>query len=60
MSVSFLQGSWSDESSWKDCADLMSCPTKYATESIGLACKWGYDGVHDGDTLSGKSPPGST
>ncbi|XBI96028.1 hypothetical protein VPH35_032367 [Triticum aestivum] len=46
------KGSWSDESSWKDCADLMSCPTKYATESIGLACKWGYDGVHDGDTLS--------
>lgn len=47
------KGAWSDDiSSWGDCQDLLSCPTKYATESISLACKWGYSSVHDGDTLS--------
>uniref|UniRef100_A0ACD5UFF9 Uncharacterized protein n=1 Tax=Avena sativa TaxID=4498 RepID=A0ACD5UFF9_AVESA len=47
------KGTWSDDmSSWKDCTDLTSCPTKYATESIDLACKWGYNSVHEGDTLS--------
>ncbi|XP_073003344.1 endonuclease 1 isoform X2 [Typha latifolia] len=46
-------GIWSDDmSSWGDCEDLFSCPTKYATESINLACKWGYEGVSEGDTLS--------
>ncbi|GJN01596.1 hypothetical protein PR202_ga18873 [Eleusine coracana subsp. coracana] len=49
----FTKGTWSDDvSSWADCEDLGSCPTKYATESIGLACKWAYDGVHEGETLS--------
>ncbi|PWZ52943.1 Methionine aminopeptidase 1A [Zea mays] len=27
-------------------------PTMYATESIGLACKWAYSGVREGETLS--------
>ncbi|XP_072970782.1 endonuclease 1 [Typha angustifolia] len=49
----FTAGIWSDDmSSWGDCEDLFSCPTKYATESINLACKWGYEGVSEGDTLS--------
>ncbi|OAY74968.1 Endonuclease 1 [Ananas comosus] len=49
----FTSGIWSDDtSSWGDCDDLFSCPTKYATESITLACKWGYEGVNEGDTLS--------
>ncbi|CAN6229727.1 unnamed protein product [Urochloa humidicola] len=47
------KGTWSDDvSSWGDCEDLLSCPTKYATESINLACKWAYNGVHEGETLS--------
>ncbi|KAJ1273012.1 hypothetical protein BS78_06G247500 [Paspalum vaginatum] len=47
------KGTWSDDvSSWGDCEDLFSCPTKYATESINLACKWGYNGVRGGETLS--------
>ncbi|KAG2575069.1 hypothetical protein PVAP13_7KG406751 [Panicum virgatum] len=41
-----------DVSSWGDCEDLLSCPTKYAIESISLACKWAYSGVHEGETLS--------
>lgn len=45
-------GSWShDVSSWTDCTDLLSCPSKYASESISIACKWGYKGVQNGDTL---------
>jgi len=27
---------------------------RYAAESIGLACKWAYSGVREGETLSGK------
>ncbi|CAN6241057.1 unnamed protein product [Urochloa humidicola] len=47
------KGTWSDDlSSWGDCEDLLSCPAKYATESINLACKWAYNGVHEGETLS--------
>nr|ACF83878.1 unknown [Zea mays]ACF84638.1 unknown [Zea mays] len=47
------KGTWSDDvSAWTDCQDLSSCPTKYATESIGLACKWAYSGVREGETLS--------
>lgn len=46
-------GGWSDDmSTWEDCDDLLSCPTKYAAESINLACKWGYKGVSQGETLS--------
>ncbi|KAK1324776.1 Endonuclease 1 [Acorus calamus] len=41
-----------DISSWGDCDDLFSCPNKYAAESINLACKWGYKGVKQGETLS--------
>ncbi|KAJ4792266.1 Endonuclease 1 [Rhynchospora pubera] len=49
----YTSGSWSDDvSTWGVCDDLLSCPTRYATESINLACKWGYEGVNDGDTLS--------
>ncbi|XP_020592427.1 endonuclease 1 [Phalaenopsis equestris] len=49
----FTQGVWSDDiSSWGDCEDLSSCPSKYATESINLACKWGYNGVTQGETLA--------
>ncbi|XP_008776745.1 endonuclease 1 [Phoenix dactylifera] len=49
----FTTGTWSDDvSSWGDCSDLFSCPTKYATESISIACKWGYKGVNQGDTLA--------
>ncbi|KAF9587966.1 hypothetical protein IFM89_006291 [Coptis chinensis] len=48
-------GVWSDDmSSWEDCNDLLSCPNKYAVESISLACKWGYKGVSPGETLSDK------
>lgn len=47
------QGIWSDDvSSWRDCDDLLSCPNKYALESINIACKWGYKGVKSGETLS--------
>lgn len=28
---------------------------RYATESISIACKWGYKGVKNGETLSGIS-----
>uniref|UniRef100_A0A0D3G040 Aspergillus nuclease S1 n=1 Tax=Oryza barthii TaxID=65489 RepID=A0A0D3G040_9ORYZ len=46
-------GTWSDDvSSWGDCEDLLSCSTKYATESINLACKWAYNDVREGETLS--------
>ncbi|KAL5730096.1 Endonuclease 1 [Ranunculus cassubicifolius] len=48
-------GAWSDDmTAWKDCDDLYSCPTKYAMESIGLACKWAYKDVTQGVTLSEK------
>ncbi|XP_057960674.1 endonuclease 1 [Malania oleifera] len=46
-------GSWSDDvSSWNDCGDISSCVNKYATESINMACKWGYKGVKPGATLA--------
>ncbi|KAK4797813.1 hypothetical protein SAY86_030139 [Trapa natans] len=49
----FTNGVWSDDtSSWTDCADLLSCPVKYATESINLACKWGYKGAENGAMLA--------
>nr|CAE04161.3 OSJNBb0034I13.4 [Oryza sativa Japonica Group] len=49
----FTTGTWSDDvSSWGDCEDLLSCSTKYATESINLACKWAYNDVREGETLS--------
>lgn len=49
----FTDGIWSDDvSSWRDCDDLLSCPNKYALESINIACKWGYKGVKSGETLS--------
>ncbi|KAK6932500.1 S1/P1 nuclease [Dillenia turbinata] len=48
----FTDGLWSDDiPSWKECSDLFSCPTKWAVESINIACKWGYKGVEDGTTL---------
>ncbi|KAG0451174.1 hypothetical protein HPP92_026560 [Vanilla planifolia] len=47
------KGIWSDDiSSWRTCDNLLSCSTKYATESIDLACKWGYNGVTQGETLA--------
>nr|ANW72271.1 bifunctional nuclease 1 [Tradescantia hirsutiflora] len=46
-------GIWADDiKSWSDCDDLFSCPTKWATESINLACRWAYKGVTEGETLS--------
>lgn len=49
----FTDGIWSDDvSSWTDCNNLHACVTKYATESINIACKWGYKGVEPGITLS--------
>ena len=32
---------------------ITSTCNRYATESISLACKWAYSGVHEGETLSG-------
>ncbi|KAL9243582.1 hypothetical protein vseg_017452 [Gypsophila vaccaria] len=49
----FTDGIWSDDvSSWTDCTTLHACVTKYATESINIACKWGYKDVEPGITLS--------
>ncbi|XP_027077501.1 endonuclease 1-like [Coffea arabica] len=49
----FTDGIWSDDlDSWRDCSDLHTCVTKYAAESINIACKWGYKGVEAGETLS--------
>ncbi|KAH0863778.1 hypothetical protein HID58_080989 [Brassica napus] len=46
-------GLWHDDlSSWTECNDLIACPHKYASESIQLACKYGYEGVKSGETLS--------
>ncbi|CAH2038295.1 unnamed protein product [Thlaspi arvense] len=46
-------GLWQDDlSSWTECNDLIACSHKYASESIQLACKWGYEGVKSGETLS--------
>ncbi|KAL4585536.1 hypothetical protein LXL04_010158 [Taraxacum kok-saghyz] len=52
--ANFTHGLWSEDvTSWKDCDYLNTCINKYATESINLACKWGYKGVKAGETLSG-------
>ncbi|KAJ4976219.1 hypothetical protein NE237_001325 [Protea cynaroides] len=49
----FTHGAWSDDlASWTACDDLLTCPTKWAEESINLACKWGYKGVTAGETLA--------
>uniref|UniRef100_A0A7C8YBK4 Aspergillus nuclease S1 n=2 Tax=Opuntia streptacantha TaxID=393608 RepID=A0A7C8YBK4_OPUST len=49
----FTDGIWSDDvESWTDCNSLHACVTKYATESINIACKWGYKGVEPGITLA--------
>ncbi|CAN7096723.1 unnamed protein product [Brassica rapa subsp. narinosa] len=46
-------GLWKDDiSSWTECNDLLACPHTYASESIELACKYGYEGVTSGVTLS--------
>ncbi|MQL80111.1 hypothetical protein Taro_012560 [Colocasia esculenta] len=51
--TNFTSGIWSEDvSSWGDCDSLFSCPKKYASESISLACKWGYKGVRHGDILA--------
>ncbi|XP_031249430.1 endonuclease 1-like [Pistacia vera] len=51
--ANFTDGIWYDDvSSWKDCNNLHTCPNKYATESINIACKWGYKGVKAGETLA--------
>ncbi|KAK2644169.1 hypothetical protein Ddye_019364 [Dipteronia dyeriana] len=51
--TNFTDGIWcNDVSSWKDCNSLSTCSNKYATESINLACKWGYKGVKAGETLA--------
>ncbi|CAL9153961.1 unnamed protein product [Musa hybrid cultivar] len=44
---------WKGEnSSWTDCPDLVSCPKKYAAESIRLACEQGYNRVQEGMNLA--------
>ncbi|XP_021726366.1 endonuclease 1 [Chenopodium quinoa] len=49
----FTNGIWSDDvSHWTDCNSLHTCVTKYATESINIACKWGYKDAEPGVTLS--------
>ncbi|KAK9131644.1 hypothetical protein Scep_011172 [Stephania cephalantha] len=51
--TNFTHGIWSEDvQSWGDCDSLLSCPNKYAAESISLACKWGYKGVEPGETLA--------
>ncbi|XP_039001502.1 endonuclease 1-like isoform X1 [Hibiscus syriacus] len=49
----FTDGIWYDDvASWEQCDDLLPCLNKYATESINIACKWGYKGVKSGQTLA--------
>ncbi|XP_062162295.1 endonuclease 1 isoform X2 [Alnus glutinosa] len=51
--ANFTDGIWSsDVTSWEHCEDIHSCVTKWAGESINIACKWGYKGVESGTTLS--------
>ncbi|GLU23076.1 hypothetical protein SLE2022_391080 [Rubroshorea leprosula] len=46
-------GIWADDvPSWEKCDDLLPCLNQYASESIKIACKWGYKGVKSGDTLA--------
>ncbi|KAE8673343.1 Endonuclease 4 [Hibiscus syriacus] len=49
----FTDGIWYDDvASWEQCDDLLPCLNMYATESINIACKWGYKGVNSGQTLA--------
>ncbi|KAM3285184.1 endonuclease 1 [Capsicum chacoense] len=49
----FTDGIWSDDlASWRECGNIFSCVNKFATESINIACKWGYKDVETGETLS--------
>ncbi|KAE8664511.1 Endonuclease 1 [Hibiscus syriacus] len=49
----FTDGIWHDDvASWEQCDDLLQCSNKYATESITIACKWGYNGIKYGQTLA--------
>ncbi|GKV45898.1 hypothetical protein SLEP1_g52925 [Rubroshorea leprosula] len=46
-------GIWADDvPSWGKCDDLLPCLNQYASESVKIACKWGYKGVKSGDTLA--------
>lgn len=46
-------GIWSnDVPTWERCVIIKSCVNKWAEESIDLACKWAYEGVEAGITLS--------
>ncbi|KAI9070634.1 hypothetical protein K1719_047406 [Acacia pycnantha] len=52
----YTDGIWSDDvPSWSHCNDLSKCVNMWAKESIQIACKWGYEGVKSGMTLSGKT-----
>ncbi|XAR59123.1 hypothetical protein NMG60_11014780 [Bertholletia excelsa] len=45
-------GIWHDDiASWKDCTDISTCVSRWAKESISIACKWGYKDVKPGVTL---------
>ncbi|KAA0056948.1 hypothetical protein IC582_029416 [Cucumis melo] len=47
------QGIWSnDVPTWERCVKVNSCVNKWAEESTDLACKWAYEGVEAGITLS--------
>ncbi|KAI9121692.1 hypothetical protein K1719_008725 [Acacia pycnantha] len=49
----YTDGIWSDDvPSWSHCSDLSKCVNMWAKESIQIACKWGYEGVKSGMTLS--------
>ncbi|KAE8719840.1 Endonuclease 1 [Hibiscus syriacus] len=49
----FTDGIWYDDvAAWEQCDDLLPCLNKYATESMNIACKWGYKGVMSGQTLA--------
>ncbi|GLT33494.1 hypothetical protein SLA2020_080790 [Shorea laevis] len=53
ISGNITHGIWADDvSSWEKCDDLLPCLNQYASESVKIACKWGYKGVNSGDTLS--------
>ncbi|XVF25879.1 hypothetical protein REPUB_Repub13aG0251900 [Reevesia pubescens] len=51
--ANITDGMWSDDvASWEECDDLRPCLDKYATESINIACKYGYKDVKKGQTLA--------
>lgn len=53
--VFFLPSNFLDFEQKNSMNDLcLSCKRRYAAESINIACKWGYNGVESGQTLSGK------